>query len=166
MELTVHEPVSHAQQAVTLARKQAKRTRKQVGRRAIDTVDAARTIHLHEPARAANAAAKKAAKHAANRGGKRTTAAAGRVAKQKSRNAARRVTRVGVTALAAGALVAVTVVMIRGIRARSGPDFATRDSYDVADANVGAPMTHEPDTQNGSDNGAATGSASVPASGE
>jgi hypothetical protein len=163
MELTVHEPVSHAQQAVTLARKQAKRTRKRARRRAID---AARTIHLHEPARAAKAAAKKAAKHAGNRGGKRTTAAAGRVAKQKSRSAARRVTRVGVTALAAGALVAVTVVMIRGIRARSGPDFATRDSYDVADANVGAPMTHEPNTQNGSDNGAATRSASVPTSGE
>src|SRR4051794_20942085 len=139
MELTLHEPVSHAQQAVQRARKQAKRTGKRTRGLATDMVDDARAIDVHDVAQAATAATTKAAKLVAKRH-----------AKQKSRSAARGVTRIGIAALVVGALVAITVVVLRRTRSIPSAEFMTPDPYGVAVTNASRQRTPEQRTDNGS----------------
>jgi hypothetical protein len=97
MTLDVHERVSATQRAVERARGYA-----------IETVEAAQAIDLHEPAHAVKRSAKRATKRAG--------AAASRAAGRESKRAGRRVVRTTWICVAAGIVAVVAVVVARRTR--------------------------------------------------
>lgn len=121
MSIDLHDSVSAGHHA-------AKRAR----RLALDTVEAARDVDLHVPAEAA----KKVAKRTAKRAAREATAAANRASHRKPKGGSRRIRRVVVVAVLAGAVVGIAVAVAQRKRGAPSPHPA-----DVAPDPFGSALT-------------------------